>query len=265
MPPLEPRRYENIRFETDEGVASITLDRPHALNALTLGMMDEVADAMTRIEADASIRALILTGTGRGFCAGQDLRLRLPEGADMVETLMACYYRTFAAIRASRVPVVVAVNGVAAGAGFSLALAGDLPIAARSATFIQAFSRIGLAPDLGSTWILPRVLGRARALKLMMTGEPLTAVEALDWGLVVDCVDDADLMPAATTLAKRLAAGPTLAYATTRRLVDDGDGNTFGRQCRLELEANARLRETADSQEAVAAFLAKREAVFRGA
>lgn len=256
--------FSHILFESDDGVATLTLNRPEALNSLTLDMMTEVSQALAQVESDRSIRALILTGAGRGFCAGQDLRMRLPDGADMVETLMGCYYEAFAAIRACRVPVIMAINGVAAGAGFSLALAGDLPIAARSASFIQVFSRIGLAPDLGSTWLLPRIIGRARALRLMMTGEALSAQQALDWGLLIDLVDDAQLMPSALTLARRLAGGPTLAFLETRRLVDQADGNDFGRQCRLELQANAWLRETADSREAVAAFIDKRAARFRG-
>ncbi len=259
------RAFDDILYQTDDGVATITLNRPDALNAMTVGMMNEVGDALARVDGDPSLRALVRTGAGRGLCAGQDLKFRLPEGTDMVETLMGSYYRAFAAIRASRVPVVVAVNGVAAGAGFSLALVGDLPIAARSASFIQVFSRIGLAPDLGSTWMLPRVIGRARALKLMMTGDALPAAQAFDWGLLVDCVDDAELMPAAMRLARRLAAGPTLAYAATRRLVDDAHGNGFAEQCRLELETNARLSDTADSREAVAAFVEKRKATFKGA
>lgn len=259
-------RFDNILFEVDidSGVATLTLNRPAALNALTLGLMTDVSDALALIESDRAIRALILTGAGRGFCAGQDLKSRLPDGADMVETLMGCYYKAFASIRASRVPVIVAINGVAAGAGCSLALAGDLPIAARSASLVQVFSRIGLAPDLGSTWMLPRTIGRARALKMMLTGDALSAGEALEWGLVTDCVDDAELMPSALKLARRLATGPTLAYVATRKLVDEAAGNAFGKQCRLELEANAWLRDTEDSKEAVAAFVEKRKAVFRG-
>ena len=258
--------FENIRFEvrSETGVAILTLNRPEALNALTLGLMNDVSDALARVEADPEIRALVLTGAGRGFCAGQDLKSRLPEGVDMVETLMGSYYKAFAAIRSSRVPVIVAINGVAAGAGCSLALAGDLPIAAHSASLIQVFSRIGLAPDLGSTWMLPRTIGRARALKMMMTGDALSAPEALEWGLVTDCVADTELMPSAMKLATRLAAGPTLAYAATRKLVDEAAGNAFGKQCRLELEANAWLRDTSDSKEAVAAFVEKRKAVFTG-
>lgn len=257
--------FENILFETDNGVATVTLNRPQALNALTFEMMDEVQDALAKVEADQGIRALILTGAGRGFCSGQDLRNRPPSDGSLVDAIMDCYFRTMDGIRRCRVPVVVAVNGVAAGGGFSLALVGDIILAAHSARFIQVFSRIGLVPDLGSTYLLPEAIGRARALQLMMTNDPLSAEQALAWGLINDCFDDGELMPAARTLAGRLANGPTKALVATRRLVDEGASRTFEQQYRRELEVQSEIRESGDAKEGVAAFVEKRKARFTGA
>ena len=192
------------------------------MNALTIGMMDEVGDAISRIEKDTSIRALILTGAGRGFCSGQNLKDRIPPGSDLTGVLMDSYFKAIDGIRNCRVPVVVAVNGTAAGGGFSVALCGDFLIAARSAKFIQVFSRIGLSPDLGSTYLLPRAIGRARALQLMMTNDPLDAATAAEWGLIAEVLDDDRLMPRAREIAERLATGPTYALQLTRRMVDEG-------------------------------------------
>ncbi|MBT5191406.1 MAG: hypothetical protein HOM07_03595, partial [Rhodospirillaceae bacterium] len=161
--------FKDIIFEIDDGVATLTLNRPDALNALTFDMMYEVQEALKLIEADSSIRALILTGAGRAFCSGQDLRNRPDSaGEDKVQAVMDCYFGAMDGLRKLRVPVITAVNGTAAGAGFSFALVSDVIMAARSAKFIQVFSRIGLIPDLGSTWLLPRAIGRTRALKIMM-------------------------------------------------------------------------------------------------
>lgn len=256
--------YQNILFSVEGAVATLTLNVPETMNALTIAMMDEVGDVLTRIENDKSIRALILTGSGRGFCSGQNLKDRIPPGSDLTGVLMDSYFRAINGIRNCRVPVVVAVNGTAAGGGFSVALCGDFLIAARSAKFIQVFSRIALGPDLGSTYLLPRAIGRARALQLMMTNDPLDAETAAEWGLIAEVLDDDKLMGRAREIANRLATGPTYALHMTRRMVDEGEANSFEQQFRRELETNSELRDTHDSQEGVQAFNDKRQAVFRG-
>lgn len=256
--------FKNILFDVDDQVATVTLNRPETLNALTFDMMDEVHDALARIEADRQIRAMILTGAGRGFCSGQNLRDRIPPGAELVDAIMGCYFRAIQGIRTCRVPVITAVNGTAAGGGFSLALAGDIVMAARSAKFIQVFSRIGLIPDLGSTYLVPQAIGRARALKMMMTNQPVSAEVALQWGLISDCLDDRELLPAARELAAKLAEGPTRTLVATRRLVDECESNAFETQFRRELEVQSEMRESHDGKEGVAAFVEKRPAMFRG-
>jgi 2-(1,2-epoxy-1,2-dihydrophenyl)acetyl-CoA isomerase len=176
--------FDTILFEIEGPVATLTLNRPEALNALTFQMMDDIRAALAEVGSNEDIRALILTGSGRAFCAGQDLRNRPPPGSDIVTALMDSYYPAMQAIRDCPVPVITAVNGTAAGAGCSLALLGNVTLAAQSARFIQVFSRIGLVPDLGSTWLLPRLIGRARALQMMLSNEPVSAETALRWGLI---------------------------------------------------------------------------------
>jgi 2-(1,2-epoxy-1,2-dihydrophenyl)acetyl-CoA isomerase len=254
----------SILFDVNERVATLTLNRPDTLNALTIEMMDEVGSALKQIATDKNIRALILTGAGRGFCSGQDLRNRLPPDADIVAELMRCYFTTMQAIRNCAVPVITAVNGTAAGGGFSLALLGDIVMAAQSAKFIQIFSRIGLIPDLGSTYLLPRAIGRARALKMMMTNEAITASTAQEWGLISDCVEDEKLMPTARELAQKLAHGPTHTLVETRRMVNESEWNTFEQQFRRELELQSEIRESDDAKEGIAAFIEKRPAQFQG-
>ena len=256
--------FKDILFEIEAGVATITLNNPDTLNALTFEMMTEVRTALDQVETDTSIRALILTGAGRGFCSGQNLRNRIPDGLDLVTAIVDCYFVVFEGLRTCRVPVIVAVNGTAAGGGFSLALAGDIIMAARSAKFIQVFSRIALVPDLGSTFLLPAAVGRARALKMMMTNDPISAETALDWGMITDLLDDDALLPAARDLAGRLAKGPTKTLAATRRLVDEALANSFKTQFRRELEVQSDIRQTHDAGEGVAAFIEKRAAEFRG-
>jgi 2-(1,2-epoxy-1,2-dihydrophenyl)acetyl-CoA isomerase len=198
-------RFEHILFEVESAIATLTLNRPQTLNALTFTMMDEILVALSEIEDNHSIGALIITGSGRGFCSGQDLRNRPGEGVDVVSALMTRYFPAMNAIRQCRVPVITAVNGTAAGAGCSFALLGDVTLAAESAAFIQVFSRIGLAPDLGSTYLLPRLVGRARALQMMLSNEPVTATTARDWGMINGCVEDKNLLPAARKMAVNLA------------------------------------------------------------
>ena len=257
--------FKDIIFEIEDGVATITLNRPQALNALTFEMMFEVQDALAKIEADPAIRALILTGAGRAFCSGQDLRNRSSdEDGDKIQAVMDSYFGAMDGLRKLRVPVITAVNGTAAGAGFSFALVGDIIMAARSAKFIQVFSRIGLIPDMGSTYLLPQMIGRARALKAMMTNEPIMAETALEWGMISDCVVDEDLMPMAKALAAKLAKGPTKALVATRQMVDEAEDNDFATHVRRELEVQMQIDKTADATEGVAAFVEKRQAVFTG-
>lgn len=257
--------FNDIIFETADGVATITLNRPQALNALTFEMMFEVQEALAKIEADPSIRALILTGAGRAFCSGQDLRSRSSdEGEAKIQAVMDSYFGAMDGLRKLRVPVITAINGTAAGAGFSFALVGDVIMAARSAKFIQVFFRIGLIPDMGSTYLLPQVIGRARALKVMLTNEPIMAETALEWGLISDCVADEELMPMARDLAAKLAKGPTRALVATRNMVDEAADNDFATHVRRELEVQMVIAETADATEGIAAFVEKRQAVFTG-
>lgn len=249
---------------TDGAVGILTLNRPESLNAMTPDLLGALAEAVGDITADPAIRALVLTGAGRGFCSGQNLKASEALGQDLVGGVMKFYWPTFKALRECRVPVVVAVNGIAAGGGFSLAMAGDMIVAARSATFIQVFSRIGLVPDLGSTWLLPRLIGRQRALELMLFNEPLSAERAQEWGLVREVVDDADLMPDAIKLAQRLAQGPTRALVATRMLLEDSEHATYAEQFRREIEVQSDIRQSADALEGRAAFVEKRKASFSG-
>ncbi len=198
--------FEHILFEVEAAVATLTLNRPQSLNALTFAMMDEIRTVLSEVEDNKNIGALIITGSGRGFCSGQDLRNRPGADVDVVTALMDAYFPAMNAIRQCRVPVITAVNGTAAGAGCSFALLGDFTLAAESAVFIQVFSRIGLAPDLGSTYLLPRLIGRARALQMMLGNKPVSAATALDWGMINDCIVDKELLPTAGRLAKKLAS-----------------------------------------------------------
>lgn len=257
----EPRE---IRFEVEAGIARLTLNRPASLNALTFAMMGEAAEALGRVEADPSIRALVLTGEGRGFCSGMDLTARAPAGADIVALYETHFLPVFAGLRTCRVPVVVAVNGVAAGAGCALALCGDIVLAAQSARFMLLFGRIGIAPDLGTTFLVPQLIGRARSLAMMLTGDPMNGDEAARAGLVSESLPDEALQARAAALAGQLAQGPTLAYRMTRELVDEGSADRFVERFRRELQVNQVLRETHDAREGVAAFLEKRPPRFRG-
>jgi 2-(1,2-epoxy-1,2-dihydrophenyl)acetyl-CoA isomerase len=253
-----------VKQSKDGAVGLLTLDEPASLNAMTPDLLGGLAAAIGEMTADASVRALVLTGEGRGFCSGQNLRASEALGADIAAGVMKFYWPAFRALRECPVPVVVAVNGVAAGGGFSLAMAGDMIVAARSASFIQVFSRIGLVPDLGSTWLLPRLIGRQRALELMLLNEPLSAERALEWGLVRQVVDDASLMAEAIKLAQRLAAGPTRALVATRALLEESEHATYAAQFRREIETQAEIRTSADALEGRNAFVEKRAARFSG-
>jgi 2-(1,2-epoxy-1,2-dihydrophenyl)acetyl-CoA isomerase len=245
-------------------VRVVTLNRPAALNSFTAEMHGQLVGALNAAADDSAVRAVLLTGSGRGFCAGQDLGDPAMLGNADVGAVIERYYRPLATrVRSMPVPVIAAVNGVAAGAGANFALCCDLVIAARSASFIQAFSKIGLVPDCGGTWLLPRLVGRARALGLAMTGDKLPAEEAQRIGLIWQVVDDAALMESALALAKRLAAMPVKALAETRRVIDAALPLDFSAALTLEADAQRELGRQGDFAEGVAAFFAKRPPLFK--
>jgi 2-(1,2-epoxy-1,2-dihydrophenyl)acetyl-CoA isomerase len=253
-----------VKRDRDGAVGLLTLDEPASLNAMTPDLLGDLALAIGELTDDPAVRALVLTGAGRGFCSGQNLKAFQSLGDDLVAGAMRHYWPACQALRECRVPVVVAVNGVAAGGGFSLAMSGDVVVAARSASFIQVFSRIGLVPDLGSTWLLPRLIGRQRALELMLLNEPLPAERAKEWGLVREVFDDDRLLDGALALARRLAEGPTRALAATRRLLEESEFASYGAQFRRELEVQDDIRHSKDAVEGRTAFIEKRRAQFSG-
>lgn len=262
----EKSETEATVLREDRGaVALLTLNRPQALNAMTREMMTRLRQMLDALHTDRSVRAVVLTGAGRGFCAGQDLAIGEPlAGSAVRELIEECYLPVFQRLRNLRQPVIVAVNGVAAGGGCGLALAGDISFAAESASFIQVFSRIGLAPDMGSTYFLPRLIGRQRALAMMMSNDPVPAAQAADWGLIYQAVPDAELLATVLDYASRLAAGPTLALSLTRRLVDQGMAHSFEEQFRYEAAVQMEALASDDATEAISAFNEKRQANFRG-
>lgn len=256
--------YRRIILSRDGDAATITLNEPKTLNALHTALMDEVAAALDQCAAEG-VRALVLTGTGRGFCAGQNLNEDREESERSLRSMaMAHYWPVFEKLREAPFPTVAAVNGIAAGAGFSLALACDIVLAAQSAQFVQLFSRIGLIPDLGSTYWLPRLLGRHRALAMMLTTEPVGPDTMKEWGVVHEVVEDAKLPEAAAALAAKLAQGPTRTYAATRKAVDAAWSHDFKDQFEYEMMVQAEMVTTADVKEGIAAFLEKRPAKFTG-
>lgn len=253
-----------IVVESHSGYRKITLNRPDRLNALTIEMADVLTAALDAAAADKSCRALMLTGAGRGFCAGQDLTEMAGASPEQVAMLLDHYHPIIEKLRELPIPVVAAVNGVAAGAGANLALACDIVLAADSATFVQAFTRIGLVPDCGGTWFLPRLVGVARARALMMLAEPLPATAAAAWGLIWRTVHDDRLMPEAHELTARLAAGPTVALGLIKQALDKGAGNTLEHQLDVERDLQLEAAETPDHAEGVRAFHEKRPPVFTG-
>lgn len=259
---------ETVLTALADGVLVLTLNRPEKLNAFNVEMHLALQAGLHRAHDDAAVRAVLLTGAGRGFCAGQDLGDRDPskatEAPDLGATLDTYYNPTIRLIRGLEKPVVCAVNGVAAGAGANIALACDIVLAAQSAKFVQAFSRIGLVPDAGGSWTLSRILGEPRAKALALTAEPLPAAKAADWGLIWKAVEDAALMDEATALAKALAAGPTLGLGLTKRLIQSAADNSLDQQLDMERDCQRRAGRSADYAEGVSAFLQKRKPEFRG-
>jgi 2-(1,2-epoxy-1,2-dihydrophenyl)acetyl-CoA isomerase len=259
--------FATIRFELGDGVATLTLNRPDRLNSFTTEMHEEVAAALGTVESDSAIRALLLTGAGRGFCAGQDLNLREASAGGEFDAGAAIdrYYNPLVRrLRALRKPVIAAVNGPAAGAGANLAFACDIVLAARSASFLQAFCRIGLVPDTGGTWFLPRLAGSARALGMMLLGEPLPAATAAEWGLIWKVVDDEKLMSEARALATKLAQGPTIGLGLIKEALNRSLVSTLDAQLDSERDLQRIAATSADFREGVAAFLEKRAARFTG-
>ena len=249
----------------DAGVLTIVLNRPDVLNALNREVHQGVFDALERARTDDAIRAVVITGAGRGFCVGQDLQEFAGGAGDVAQNLRENYHRNVLAIRALQKPVIAAVNGAAAGAGMSLALACDVRIAARSASFVPAFIKIGLIPDSGGTWLVRRLLGAARSFEWLTTGRRLGADEARDWGLVSEVVDDDELPDRMHEVAALYAAMPTRAVWQTKRLLDKAESATFPEQLELEATAQAEMTRTPDFAEGVNAFLGKRDATFTGA
>ena len=260
--------FETILFEIDGGVATLTLNRPDKLNAFTAAMHEELREAMHRVRTEQGVRALLIAANGRGFCAGQDLTERvMKDGAgpfDLGATLEKNYNPLVKGLRELPFPVICAVNGVAAGAGCNFALACDIVIAARSASFIEVFSRIGLIPDACGTYVLPRLVGMARAMGMSLTTEPVTAEQAAAWGLIWKCVDDDQLTSTTRDLAQRFAAGPTRAYALIKQALYASPSNTLEQQLALEAALQREAGQSADFQEGVKAFLEKRAARFTG-
>ena len=259
--------YQSILFSVTGGIARLTLNRPDKLNSFTSAMHAEVRDALGRTSGEGA-RVLVITGAGRGFCAGQDLSDRAvapgDKGADLGESIEKNYAPLVLALRALPMPVIAAVNGVAAGAGANIALACDLVIAARSASFVQAFCRLGLVPDSGGTWFLPRLAGNARALGLALLGDKLPAADAATWGLIWRCVEDAELAGVVDGLAAQLAAAPTLGLARTKQAIYGAWERTLAEQLEVERDLQRELGWSQDYAEGVAAFIEKRLPRFVG-
>jgi len=250
------------------GVARITLNRPDRLNSFTTAMHTALREALERVRGDATVRVVLLTGAGRGFCAGQDLadRAVAPGGApvDLGESIERNYRPLILALRALPLPVVCAVNGVAAGAGANIALACDVVVATQSASFIQAFCKIGLIPDSGGTYFLPRLAGTARAMGLALLGDRLSAADAAQWGLIWRCVEDAEFGATVEALVAQLAQAPTRGLGAIKRALHAAEGNSLAAQLDVERDLQRELGYSDDYREGVAAFLAKRPPRFTG-
>jgi len=260
--------FETIIYQVNKGVAVLTFNRPDTLNSFNTLMHDEVRQAMKDVRTNKDVRCLVITAAGRGFCAGQDLSDRsvavTDEAPDLGESVEKNYNPFIRSIMTLEKPVLCAVNGVAAGAGASIALACDIVIAARSAKFVQVFCKIGLVPDSGGTFNLPRALGLPRAKGLALLGDKLSAEQAMNWGMIWQCVDDIALMTETLTMAEYLATQPTKGLAMIKKLLNDSFSNPLHLQLELEKEAMRTLGQTADYQEGVRAFMEKRTPSFKG-
>jgi 2-(1,2-epoxy-1,2-dihydrophenyl)acetyl-CoA isomerase len=256
-----------VLYEAKAGIATLTLNRPDSLNAVTRAMHGELKDAIARAAGDSEIRCLIITGAGRGFCSGADLvdSATLSGGVpDLAKVLDETYNPLIRSLRDLPKPIIAAVNGAAAGAGANIALACDIVLAARSAYFTQAFCKIGLVPDAGGTWFLPRHVGRARAAGLAMLGDKLPADQAESWGVIWKAVDDDKLMGEVETLARHLATQPTTALGLIKTALSAAETNTLDAQLDLERDLQAIAGRTSDFREGVAAFREKRLPKFTG-
>jgi len=256
--------YETILFSLQAGIARLTLNRPDRLNSFTVRMHEEVADALSRLD---EARVLVITGAGRGFCAGQDLgdRAVAPgESVDLGHSVESYYNPLIRRLTSLPFPVIARVNGVAAGAGANIALACDIVIAAKSARFIQSFAAIGLIPDSGGTWVLPRLVGQARALGLALTAEPLPAEKAAEWGLIWKAVDDESLDLEVGSLAARFAEAPTRGLARIKAMIRESWGHGLDEELDRQRDAMRELGFSDDYREGVAAFMAKRPPNFTG-
>jgi 2-(1,2-epoxy-1,2-dihydrophenyl)acetyl-CoA isomerase len=264
----ETMQFKHVTLEFDGAVAVLKLDHPEVMNAVSMDMLGGLAEALDAIDdRRAEVRCLVLTGAGRAFCAGANLQGRdnqKPGRSNAGATLETGYHPILRRLRNLHCPIVTSVNGAAAGAGMSFALMGDMILCARSAYFLQAFRRIGLVPDCGSTWLLPRLVGKARSVELSLMGERLPAEKALEWGLVNRVYDDASLMEETMKLAQELANGPTIALSLIRKLYWESEDNSFEEQLDLEQRLQREAGAAEDFKEGVSAFLAKRPARFKG-
>ncbi|WP_296059951.1 2-(1,2-epoxy-1,2-dihydrophenyl)acetyl-CoA isomerase PaaG [uncultured Amphritea sp.] len=260
--------YNNIEFEITQGVAVLTLNRPESLNSFNTEMHAEVRDALKQVRKDEAVRCLLITGNGRGFCAGQDLSDRAvdpdAEVPNLGESIEKNYNPMIRTIASLEMPVICAVNGVAAGAGANIALACDIVLASKTASFIQAFCKIGLIPDSGGTWTLPRAIGFPRAMALSLLGEKLSAEQAEQWGMIWKTYEPDALKDAALAMAKQLATQPTKGLALIKRALQSSANNSFDEQLDLERDLQTLAGRTDDYREGVSAFMTKRAPQFTG-
>jgi len=261
---------DEIIYEVSSGIATVTLNRPDKLNATTASMLALLQEKLALAAGSDAVRAVVLTGSGRGFCAGQDLGDRQVTGdskapADLAQSLDTLYNPIVRSITTMPKPVVAAVNGVAAGAGANLALACDIVVAARTAQFVEVFARIGLIPDAGGTWLLPRLVGRARALGVALLAEPITADQAKEWGLIWDVVDDEAFKEHVSALAENLASGPTRGYGYIKQAILEAAAPSLDAHLDIERDIQGRAGKSADYREGVDAFFEKRRPRFEGA
>ena len=259
--------YQTLNFDVDSGVATITLNRPEALNAMSPAMAKELHEVALQIDANNSVRAVILTGTGKAFCAGGDLGAFVAAGEQartLILQMTGDLHLALSRLSRNRAPVIAAINGTAAGAGFSLAMAADLAIAEEQAVFTMAYTNAGLSPDGSSTYFMPRKIGDRRTRELMLTNRLLTAPEALDWGVVNQVVEGGGALAAARVMATGMAQGPTEAYAQVKRLLDSSFSQSLETQMELEARAIADQVASVDGQEGMLAFVEKRKPQFRG-